>query len=587
MNLFWKKRGPLDGLFRDATNYLWVFSTAINLLLLASPLYMTQVYSHVLPGHGISTLIFLTLIIIGALAIYGVVESVRAVIAQKLSARYELTAARQLLEYGLGTEQTGAVAEALKATGTVRQMLSSKIFLTLYDLPFAPLFLIILFLAHPALGVTTLVGSAVLVVLAVLNNRALGDSGERSNSYQAQASRYASAALRQGEDVRALGMAPQMVGRWEQQAIAASGAADEAGTANAFYYGFTRFVRQTLQVLILGLGAYLVLIGQMSAGLIFAASLLSGRALQPVEQMIGGWRQLTQGYAAHRSVNEALEKLTASAPGDEVTLPAATGKLSLEDAGFDIAERSGPRSLLTGISLTIGPGEIVAVMGPSGAGKSTLARLMAGIAAPTTGHVRLDGFDLTQWPLAQRGSATGYLGQDSELLDGTVAQNIARFIPGASDLEVVQAAQRANAHEFIARLPDGYMTRLGSGGIRLSGGQAQRIGLARALFGNPVLLVLDEPNAHLDSDGERALIDALAAERGRGRAIVVVSQRSSILAVADRVALIRDGRLESVRPARDVLPVLRNTGTDEARFAAKVANFQRLHTAAPTQSAGA
>lgn len=587
MNLFWKKRGPLDGLFRDATSYLWVFSTAINLLLLASPLYMTQVYSHVLPGHGLATLIYLTLIIIGALAVYGVVESVRAVIAQKLSARYELTAARQLLERGLGTERTGEVAEALKATGAVRQMLSSKIFLSLYDLPFAPLFLIILFLAHPLLGVTTLVGALVLVVLAVLNNRALGDSGERSNAHQSQASRYASAALRQGEDVRALGMSPQMIGRWEEQAIAASGAADEAGSANAFYYGLTRFVRQTLQVLVLGLGAYLVLVGQMSAGLIFAASLLSGRALQPVEQMIGGWRQLTQGYAAHQSVNDAVEKLSAGTTADGVALPAPTGRLSLEDAGFDIAERTGPRSLLAGINLTIEPGEIVAVMGPSGAGKSTLARLMAGIAAPTAGHVRLDGFELGQWPIAQRGSATGYLGQDSELLDGTVAQNIARFTPGASDAEIVQAAQRANAHEFIARLPDGYMTRLGSGGVRLSGGQAQRIGLARALFGNPVLLVLDEPNAHLDSDGERALIDALAAERARGRAIVVVSQRSSILAVADRVALIREGRLESCRPARDVLPVLRKTGTDDPRFAAKVANFQRLHSAAPPLSTGA
>lgn len=587
MNLFWKKRGPLDGLFRDATGYLWLFSTAINLLLLASPLYMTQVYSHVLPGHGLATLLYLTLIIIGALAVYGVVESVRAIIAQKLSARYELTAARELLARGLATERTTEVAEALKATGTVRQMLSSKIFLSLYDLPFAPLFLIILFLAHPLLGVTTLVGGVVLIVLAILNNRALGDSGERSNAYQSQASRYASAALRQGEDVRGLGMAPQMVGRWEEQAIAASGAADEAGTANAFYYGFTRFVRQTLQVLVLGLGAYLVLIGQLSAGLIFAASLLSGRALQPVEQMIGGWRQLTQGYAAHQSVNDAVEKLTAGKASNEVALPAPTGMLSLEGAGYDIAERAGPRSLLADINLTIEPGEIVAVMGPSGAGKSTLARLMAGIVAPTAGHVRLDGFDLAQWPLTQRGSATGYLGQDSELLDGTVAQNIARFTPGAGDAEVVLAAQRANAHEFIARLPDGYMTRLGSGGIRLSGGQAQRIGLARALFGNPVLLVLDEPNAHLDSDGERALIDALAAERTRGRAIVVVSQRSSILAVADRVALIRDGRLENCRPARDVLPMRRKTGADDTRFAAKVANFQRLHNAAPAPSTGA
>lgn len=377
-------------------------------------------------------------------------------------------------------------------------------------------------------------------------------------------------------------MAPQMIARWEQQAIAASAAADDAGSANAYYMGLTRFVRQTLQVLMLGIGAYLVLIGQMSAGLIFAASLLSGKALSPIEQMIGGWRQLLQGIAAHEKVTDMLAVLDARGQTPAIELPAPTGRMVLEAAGFDGPHGLGTRALLADISMVVEPGEIIAVMGPSGAGKSTLARMLAGITAPSHGHVRLDGFDLAQWPTDQRGAATGYLGQESELLDGTVAQNIARFAEGVPDLAIITAAQRANAHEFIARLPEGYMTRLGTGGIRLSGGQAQRIGLARALFGEPKLLVLDEPNAHLDSDGERALIDALAAEKARGRAIVVVSQRNSILSVADRVALVRDGRLESCRPARDVFPRAMNS-QDGARIAAHAANHRRTH--APVQPA--
>lgn len=577
--MFGLKRGPLDILFKDATGWLWAFSTAANLLMLASPIYMTQVYSHVLPGHGFETLIYLTLLITAALAVYGLMEASRSVIAQKLSARYELAASHALLEGGLSSDAPGEIAEAVRQAGTVRQALSGRTFLSLYDLPFAPLYFLILFFAHPLLGITAMIGGAILVALAALNNRALGDSSERGGAHQAQAARYAAAALSRSEDVRAMGMAPQMIARWEQQALSAAAAADHAGTANAYYMGVTRFVRQTLQILMLGLGAYLVLMGQMSAGLIFAASLLSGKALQPIEQMIGGWRQLLLGVSAHRMVSDTLEKLEGTSQVQQVTLPTATGRLILEGAGFAVEQGSGKHALLIDVTLGIEPGEIVAVMGPSGAGKSTLARMMAGITSPTSGHVRLDGFDLAQWPTGQRGAATGYLGQNSELLDGTVAQNIARFAEGVDDMAIVTAAQRANAHEFIARLPEGYMTRLGTGGIRLSGGQAQRIGLARALFGEPRLLVLDEPNAHLDSDGERALLDALVAERARGRAIVIVSQRNSILAVADRVALVREGKLDSCRPAREMRPATMNR-QEGAHLAARAANFRRVVTPA-------
>lgn len=539
----------LGSQMKQASGWLWLFSAAANVLMLASPLYMTQIYGRVIPSHGLQTLLWLTIIIVLAVALYGLVETVRSLLALKLGARYETTASSLLLNAGIDNPRGGAIAEGMRDAMTVRQSLSSRQYVGLFDLPFVPLFIGIAFLAHPALGTLTLVGGVVLVVLAAVNNQALGDTGKRSTLHQNQASRYAAAALDASEAARAMGMGPALVHRWEAEALQAARAADEAGSTNALFLGLTRFVRQGLQIGVLGLGGYLVLIGQMHAGLIFAASLLSGRALQPVEQLIGGWRQAQAGLAAHRRIEALLDSIKETQGSQTVSLPAPRGELKVDSAGLAILGPRGPQVLLQDITLEVVPGEILAIMGPSGAGKSTLARLMAGTATPGTGHVRLDGFDLEQWPAHQRGAAIGYLGQDTGLLDGTVAENIARFSPDADDREIVAAAQRAMAHEFIAQLPDGYATRLGAGGIRLSGGQAQRIGLARAFYGDPAVLILDEPNAHLDSDGERALIDALRTARGRNRSIVVVSQRNSVLSIADRVAIIKAGRLDSCRSA--------------------------------------
>jgi ATP-binding cassette subfamily C protein len=316
----------------------------------------------------------------------------------------------------------------------------------------------------------------------------------------------------------------------------------------------------------------------MSAGLIFAASLLSGRALQPIEQMIGGWRQWRMALAGHREIGETIAKLESGTPTEAVRLPAATGNLSVKALGYALSPLPGVKPILSDVTMDVSPGEIVAVIGPSGAGKSTLARLMAGALKPTFGEVRLDGFTLDSWDPAQRGEAVGYLGQDIEFLDGTVAENIARFTDEATDAQIVDAARRANAHEFIATLPEGYRTLLGAGGVRLSGGQMQRLGLARALFGGPSLIVLDEPNAHLDSDGEAALLEALKAERERKRAIVVVTQRTALLAIADRIAVVRNGKLESIAP-RPQQPA-----SPPPRFAASVADFRRVVRPAPEAS---
>lgn len=571
-----KTLGSLADVARDATGWLWLYALAANVLLLAAPIYMIQIYGQILPGQGMETLLYLTGIVLAALALYGLVESVRSVIAQKLSARYDLAASEAFLR--MRHDPAGDdPAEILRDIAAVRQVIAGRVLMALCDLPFAPLFVVILFVAHPILGLIALGGAGLLVALAVLNSRSVGGNSETLTGHLQRSGRFASAALRQDEDIRAMGMAPQMLTRWKRAALLASATADQTGTTNAVYFGLTRFVRQALQILMLGVGAYLVLVGQMSVGLIFAASLLSGRALQPIEQMIGGWPSLVQGHAAHKRVLAALgDSLSHSEP---IELPGPEGRLTAEQAGFAIARGAVPTTVLEPVDLSVTPGEIVAVMGPSGAGKSTLARLLAGVSAPTAGAIRLDGVALDQWNEVQRGAAIGYIGQGASVPDGTVAEIIARFRPDVADAEIVGAAQRARAHEFIARLPEGYGTVVGRGGLRLSGGQAQRLLLARSLFGRPKVLVLDEPNAFLDAEGEQALIEALSAARREGAAIVVVSQRSSVLAVADRVAIIRAGRLESCGPVQRPQP----GDAQQSGRRMHVASFRRTNAAAGTQ----
>lgn len=582
---------PLANVFRGVVGWLWLFSSATNLLLLAAPVYMIQIYSRILPSNSLETLLFLTLIVVATLAVYGFLEALRSSLAQKLSARYELTATKALLEGGLVTPD--GAADTIHDASIARQFFGSRAFVALFDLPFAPLFLGLMFFAHPILGLIVLGGMAVLVGLAVLNKTSVGDSLTLAGNHQALASRYAGAALNQNEDIRAMGMAPQMVGRWFAQSLQANAHADTAGVWNARYFGASRFFRQALQISILGVGAYLVLAGEMSGGLIFAASLLSGRALAPIEQVIGNWRQVTQGIAAHRNVRRTLTEHSSVREALPLELPEPVGNLTLENMSLELPGYPNAVTLIDDVTLDVAPGEILVVMGPSGAGKSTLARLMVGIMSPTKGVIRLDGFALHQWDPGQRGSAIGYIGQFTDVPDGTVAETISRFSPDADDNDIVRAAQRAHAHDFIAQLPEGYNTVVGHQGLRLSGGQIQRLALARALYGGPKLLVLDEPNAHLDRDGEAALLAALEGERQRGCAIVVISQRDSILEAADRIAIFENGQLVSVGPVARGASVARgpsdlaNAKPGLKRFEAKITNFRRVPSPASANEASA
>lgn len=519
------------------------FSAVANLLMLVSPIYMTQVYDRILPTRSFETLIALSLIALVALAVLGLVETVRQTLARKVAARYELAVMPRLIsaddDSSLGIEPQVAV----KAQ-TVKRFLASSAFINLFDLPFLPLFLGLMFLAHPLLGWATAAGMVVLVIVTMVNEWGSRRPGEAMTRAQALAARMGQDALGAREDVRAMGMGQAMAERWTQHALTAADAGESAGRVNARFYGLTRFVRQGLQMLVLGLGAYLVIHRDMAASLIFAASIVSARALMPIEQVVGAWKAITEARRAEHDVRQALALVTKAQAGRQrVDLPVPIGHLAVKGLHYTAGMAADAPVLVNDVNFSVEPGQIAAVIGPSGSGKSTLLRLLSGALVPSSGEVRLDLFKLSDWPSAQRGRAFGYMAQQSMLFEGTVAQNIARFNASATDASIIAAAERAQAHEFISTLRQGYNTPVGPGGVRLSGGQVQRIALARALHTEPAVLVLDEPNAHLDSTGEEALIHTLVDERAKGRTVIVATHRTSLLAVADAVFLMDGGRL--------------------------------------------
>ena len=419
----------------------------------------------------------------------------------------------------------------------------------LFDLPFAPLFLALLYLIHPVLFWVTLGGAALLVLLVIANQIAIGRNDVLSTERSALASGAEQAFTRNADTLRAMGMVENAAHAWQSHVAEALVLHDRSASANAIFSGASRALRMMLQLAILGSGAWLVLDGRMTAGMIFASSLVSARALQPLDQLIGAWRQIIDARRAWARLKAALAAQPSA--GRKTTLPDPTGALSAQDL-FYIAPNAafGTEPILKRLSFAIHAGEAVAIVGPSGAGKSTLAKLLVGALNPSGGAVRIDGADLRNWDDGQRGRHVGYLAQEAELFPGTIAQNIGRFDAEADDAAIVDAARRAGAHEAIAALRDGYQTQATA---TLSGGERQRIALARALYGNPRLLVLDEPSTHLDGTGEAALEATLATAKAAGVTMIVVTHRPAIAAACDRVMLLRGGVIEAFAPSGEVL----------------------------------
>ena len=522
-------------IFRRSLIEIGIFCLVLNVLVLIQPIYMLQIYDRVLTSANTNTLYFLTVVAVAALALMGLIEMVRQNYANRMAARlepalgsYALMAASQSANSALGDIQP------LRDLATVRTFISSRLLFAIYDLPFAPLFLIVLYLIHPGICLLTIVGVVILSVVAWLNQSTTTASSMLFAEKSIGASITAQAFVRSAETIRAMGMGMNSL--------------DRVNGINSFYGALSRALRILLQIATLGLGAYYVLQNEMTGGMIFASSLIAGRALQPLDQLIGGWRQIVDANTAWKRLKTSLGAVIDRSK--QVTeLPAPNGDIQGENLVYNApnAQRGG-EPLLKRLNFRIPAGSIVAIVGPSGAGKSTLARLLVGAIEPTMGAVRLDGADIKQWDRQKLGRYMGYLAQDADMLPGTIAENVSRFTPGVNDEEIVKAAKMANVHELILALPGGYNTVLGPSGYTLSGGQRQRIGLARAFFGNPRIIVLDEPNANLDAEGDAALDRAMIEAKKAGATVVIVTQRKAVADRVDRIMIIRDGVIEDYGP---------------------------------------
>jgi ATP-binding cassette subfamily C exporter for protease/lipase/ATP-binding cassette subfamily C protein EexD len=445
----------------------------------------------------------------------------------------------------------GARTEAIRDVGALRAMFSANGLIAVFDAPWVVIYVAVIWLFHPWLGIGAAFSALLMLALAWLNDRLSRRTLEDLQKEGRRASQYVESSLRNAEVLQALGMTDRLLARWRRLQDRIATMQTSASRKTAAFTVLTKSVRQVIQILMLALGAWLVLTQQASGGIMIATSILLGRAVQPVEQLVGSWRVLSEARAAYARLAELAREIDEAPP--RLELPRPKGLLAAENVSFRLP--GADTQVLAGISFTLAPGEALAILGPSGAGKSTLARLLTGIRAPSAGRVRLDGADLSEWPREQIGPHIGYVPQDVELFDGTVAENIARLRDVDSEA-VVAAAMRANAHDMILTLAKGYDTPVGENGCRLSPGQRQRVALARAVYGQPQLVVLDEPNSNLDGAGEVALAHALGGLRDSGVTTVIVTHRPSLIAHVDKVMVMAAGRIQQFGPAGEVMKEL-------------------------------
>ncbi|MDX8482955.1 type I secretion system permease/ATPase [Mesorhizobium sp. VK24D] len=528
-----------------------LFSAVTNVVMLVLPLYMLQVYDRVLPAANLDTLAYLTLLALFSLLLFGVLEVVRGVYASRLAARLDVSLGPSSFLAAMSGPRAGlGDVQALRDLATVRSFVASRSVYVLFDLPFGPIFVGLLYFIHPLLFLVTVAGAVLLLLVALLNQAASSRPSREAAESLGVSMNSAQAFARNFETVRALGMVSNAIEFWGTRFSDSLCATDKVARINAFYGGVSRTARSVLQIGILGLGAYLVLQNEMTAGMIFASSMMSARALQPLDQIIGSWRQIIDAKSAWKRLSSLQSK-----PGkEEVALPTPQGALGADQVIYYLpGSADGAPPLIKRLTFEVPAGQMVAVVGPSQAGKSTLARLIVGAIEPRSGAIRVDGGDIRNWNPEELGRHIGYLPQDVELFPGTIAQNITRFEPDASDEKLIQAAQQAHVHELILAQRDGYSTLIGPTGVRLSGGERQRIGLARAFYGDPKILVLDEPNANLDSDGEAALERAITQARLRSTTVLVITHRPSLASICDRILMLRNGQIEIYGLTQDVL----------------------------------
>jgi len=539
-----------------------VFSLFINLLFLTPAIYMLQVYDRVVATGGKTTLLFITIALAVGLLALSTLDAIRNRLLVRASMRIDALLAPKILKRMMARNSNAAV-QAMRDFETIRQAIGSPVAGALFDVPWFPLFLLVSFLLHFWIGVLAVFASIILFLVAWRNQRATAETMQTATQAMAASQAAAQTVALNNDTVRAMGMVGSMVNRQlEHRAYGLNRLADAQFTGGRFA-ALSRFLRLFVQSAALGLGALLAIAGYISAGSIIAASIVLSRALQPVEAVISGWPTITSAHAALRRLADVMSGV----PPERIytRLPEPAGRIALDQVGV-----RGPdgRPVLFGVSFEVGPGEMLGIVGPSGAGKTTLAKVLAGAMPAEAGTVRIDGASYDDWEPDLLARHIGYLPQEPSLFEGTIKENISRFSAARNGEDVdalaVEAAKAAGVHELILKLPKGYDTPLGPLGGGLSSGQAQRVALARALYGNPVLLVFDEPNAFLDSDGEAALLKALAGAMNRGAAIVLIAHRRSILAGAKRLLVLESGRPKLLGPSNEVAARLMQAGEETA-----------------------
>lgn len=540
--------------FRKTFRNIGVFSAVINMLMLMPAIYMLQLYDSVLTSRNEMTLLMLTLIMLGAYVFMGALEFVRSFVLIRVGAQLDMKLNKRV--YTAAFEQSlkqgdGNAGQALKDLTNLRQFLTGNALFAFFDAPWFPIYLFVIFMFHPGLGVFALCGTAILISLAYINEKVSHKPLADANSMAIASTNIASNNLRNAEVIEAMGMLPNIQSRWyklhSRFLNLQAEASEKAGVMTALSKSFT----VALQSLMLGLGALLVLDNSITPGMMIAGSILLGRAIAPVQLLISVWKQIGNTRSAYERLTKLLEQNPAR--GSSMTLPKPNGAIAVENVMA--IPPGGKVPVIKGLSFSLTAGEVLGIIGPSGSGKSTLARLLVGVWPATAGKVRLDGADIYLWNKDELGPHIGYLPQDIELFAGTVSENIARFGEINAD-KVILAAKRAGVHEMILNMPEGYDTPLGDGGAGLSGGQKQRLGLARAMYDDPSLIVLDEPNSNLDDVGEQALLAALTDLRKRGKTIVLITHRTSIISVTNKLLLLQDGIAKMFGPTNQVIEKL-------------------------------
>lgn len=544
------------------------FTLVINVLVLAIPVYLFQISDRVLTSRSLDTLVMLTLVVIGAVLLQGVLDAVRRFILMRTAVEVEVQLGAPILSAAARASLNGNGRE-YQVLGDLQQLrgfITSGTLLSFLDAPLAPIFVLAVFLIHPQLGYIVVVAALLLLVVATINQRITAKSFSESNVFLSRATLHLDSMSRNAQIINALAMIPEAVRIWGKDTALSLRAQVRAQDRNIVMATCSKLVRLLTQVTMLGWGAFLAIEGQLTGGMVIAASIIAARALTPIEGAIEGWHSFTQFRASFARIRILLQ----SSPFnfERLLLPSPKGRLDVERLLF--VPPPAKKVILNGISFSLLPGESLAVIGNSGAGKTTLGKMLVGSILPTSGSVRLDLMDLRNWDQRQFGESIGYLPQDVQLFPGTIKANIGRMRDDASDKDIFDAAVLADVHELIASFPQGYETFVAADGAPLSGGQKQRIALARAFFGRPKLVVLDEPNSNLDSQGEQALAKAIIHAKTQDITVVTITQRPSLLNCVDKILVLNNGTVSIFGERNDVMKVLTQSGKNPTQGGAKL-----------------